>query len=212
MKRRPRKVVFDLIAGGLCLDFVNTVNHRLSGQPEEKLSSYGDLLAFGEQTGVFSGAEARELRREARRNKDEASRVLQHALSVREMIFRILSAVAAARKPTEADVSELNAELRTMGSYSSIAPKNGKGVWRWAEKSGGAEKFINRILRSTVDMLTSDEIERVKECAAKTCGWLFIDRSRSRNRRWCEMRTCGSQSKARAYYQRKRARVDPNRP
>ena len=31
------------------------------------------------------------------------------------------------------------------------------------------------------------------------CGWLFIDSSRGRRRRWCSMKTCGNQAKAARY-------------
>lgn len=205
MKQPSPKLTFELIAGRLCLDFANTLDHRLSGNPEDKLNGYAELVEFGQQTGVFSASETRQLRHEGRKNKGEASRLFQHAVAMREMIFRILSAVAARREVSEGDVGALNAELRRLNTTSLIAPGNGGGAWRWVEKSSGAEKLIGRIVRSAMELLSSEDIERVKECAAETCGWLFIDGSRSRNRRWCEMRTCGSQHKARAYYQRKKA-------
>jgi predicted RNA-binding Zn ribbon-like protein len=205
MTQPPRKLTFDLIAGRLCLDFANTLDHRLSGNPEEKLNGYAQLVEFGRQTGVFSPSEARKLQHEGRKNKGEASRLFQHAVAVREMMFRILSAAAARREISKADAAALNAELRRLNTGSLIAPGNGGSAWRWVEKSSGAEKLIGRVVRSAMELLTSEDIERVKECPAETCGWLFMDGSRSRNRRWCEMRTCGSQHKARAYYQRKKA-------
>ncbi len=39
--------------------------------------------------------------------------------------------------------------------------------------------------------------ERLKRCENPRCGWLFVDRSRNRSRRWCEMATCGNRAKAR---------------
>lgn len=210
MKQPPRKLTFDLIAGRLCLDFANTLDHRLSGNPEDKLSGYADLVEFGQQTGVFSASEAQKLRHEGRKNKGEAARLFHHAVALREMLFRILSGVAARREISKADAAALNAALQRLNTDSLVAPENGQVPWRWVEKSSGAGRLVGRIVRSAVEVLTSDDIQRVKECAAETCGWLFMDRSRSRNRRWCEMRTCGSQHKARAYYQRKKAgRVVP---
>jgi predicted RNA-binding Zn ribbon-like protein len=43
------------------------------------------------------------------------------------------------------------------------------------------------------------------------CGWLFVDRSRNGNRRWCDMRTCGSRDKMRRYYRSKRSTRDGER-
>lgn len=49
----------------------------------------------------------------------------------------------------------------------------------------------------------SGEARRVKAC--KACGSPFFDTSKNRSRIWCDMATCGSQEKARAYRQRKAA-------
>jgi hypothetical protein len=45
---------------------------------------------------------------------------------------------------------------------------------------------------------------RLKCCELLTCGWAFYDSTRSRTKRWCSMKTCGSRHKAREYYKRKR--------
>lgn len=46
--------------------------------------------------------------------------------------------------------------------------------------------------------------DRFKCCELPTCGWAFYDPTRSRTKRWCSMKTCGSRHKAREYYKRKR--------
>jgi predicted RNA-binding Zn ribbon-like protein len=45
---------------------------------------------------------------------------------------------------------------------------------------------------------------RFRCCELTTCGWAFYDSTRSRTKRWCSMKTCGSRHKAREYYKRKR--------
>jgi predicted RNA-binding Zn ribbon-like protein len=46
--------------------------------------------------------------------------------------------------------------------------------------------------------------QRLKVCRNDSCRWAFYDRSKNRSSAWCNMATCGSKSKVRAY--RKRAR------
>jgi predicted RNA-binding Zn ribbon-like protein len=46
--------------------------------------------------------------------------------------------------------------------------------------------------------------DRFKCCELPTCGWAYYDSTRSRTKRWCSMKTCGSRHKAREYYKRKR--------
>jgi predicted RNA-binding Zn ribbon-like protein len=205
MKQPSPELSFDLTAGCLCLDFANTVDKRLSSNPEDKLTGYEELVAFGKQTGVFSLSESRKLRREGRQHNSEASRLFQQAVDLRELTFRILSSVAVGREVSEADADALNDALQKLNAGSLVAPGPGQVAWRWVENSSGVARLLGRIVRSAVQVLTSDDIERVKRCASETCCWLFMDRSRSRNRRWCEMRTCGSQHKAKAYYKRKTA-------
>jgi len=202
-KPKPK---FDLLAGNLCLNFANTIDKRHSEAPEDQLDGYEALIAFGQQTGEFSPSEAQTLLREGAKQKEKSSRIFQEAFELREMIFRILTAVAARREVAEADAAALNAALRRANAESLIAPGKTELAWCWVEKDTGAERLLEKIVRSAAALLTSEDIERVKRCASEKCEWLFMDRSRSRNRRWCEMRTCGSQHKAKAYYHRKTAR------
>jgi predicted RNA-binding Zn ribbon-like protein len=204
MKKHLAMHTFDLTSGCLCLDFVNTLDHRLSSQPLEKLGGFAELVAFGEQAGALSAPEARRLRNAKRKSKREASVLSQRALAIREILFRIFSAEAACREVSEADVETLNAVVRRSNARSFVTPGGRKGAWQWLEKSSDANRLIGKIVRSAVEVLTSANIQRVKKCAADNCGWLFIDGSRSRNRRWCEMKTCGSRHKAKTYYQRKK--------
>ncbi len=56
VRRRPPR--FDLIAGNVSLDFVNTLDDRHT-KPKELLESYVDLARFGEDTGVLVRAGSR---------------------------------------------------------------------------------------------------------------------------------------------------------
>jgi predicted RNA-binding Zn ribbon-like protein len=60
------------------------------------------------------------------------------------------------------------------------------------------------IWRSAAGVIDSDSQARVRRCADETCGRLFIDESRNRSRRWCDMASCGNRAKIRRFRQRKR--------
>src|ERR1039458_6229188 len=53
-RRRPPR--FELIAGNVCLDFVNTLDDR-NTQPKELLESYLDLARFAEDTGLLDSSQ-----------------------------------------------------------------------------------------------------------------------------------------------------------
>ena len=42
-------------------------------------------------------------------------------------------------------------------------------------------------------------------CANSDCGWLFIDMSRNKSRRWCDMKDCGNRAKGKRFYRKKKA-------
>jgi len=45
----------------------------------------------------------------------------------------------------------------------------------------------------------------VGQCADEQgCGWLFVDTSKNRRRRWCDINDCGNRAKQRRYQQRAR--------
>ncbi len=67
----------------------------------------------------------------------------------------------------------------------------------------GRDPFLNAILHAAMGLAFSSEVRRVRICG--NCGWLFIDRTRNANKRWCTANLCGSRTKARRYYARKRA-------
>src|SRR6266853_1154427 len=81
-KRRPPR--FELTAGILCLDFVNTLDDRPSDQPKELLTQYSDLVRFAEQTGILTARQADSLTQRADSHPSEAQRTLDSAIVLRE--------------------------------------------------------------------------------------------------------------------------------
>jgi predicted RNA-binding Zn ribbon-like protein len=203
----PAAPSFELSGGALCLDFANTWGDR--GRPEtEKLHGYADLLAFALQTGQLTGGEAARLGELADRHPREAAAAFAWSRKLREMLYRILSAVAVRRAPPAADLQRLNAALPEALSRPRIERRGARFVWTWHAPDAPAEPLNAPLwpaLRSAAELLTSDERRRVRECAGSDCTWLFLDRSRNRSRRWCAMQTCGNRAKARRHYRRARA-------
>lgn len=192
--------VFELTGGVLCLDFVNTVDHRHDPQRfADHLESYGDVLSFAEQSGVLSRAERTKLEKTASRNLAAAHRTLQEAVRLREGIYRIFAALAAARQPAADDLRLLNRHAQTALRHMRLQPADGGFGWGW-QQAPALDAPLWRIAKSAADLLISGAVPTVRECAAETCGWLFLDRSRNRTRRWCDMRICGNRAKARRHY------------
>lgn len=189
----------------LCLDFANTVGSRADEHPNDHLGGYADLVAWGRQAGILTGEEARRLDREGARRPADAAAALERALAAREAIYRIFSARAAGRPPDEADLDTLNAALARALARARLVAAGGGFAWGWAVDAAALDRPLWPVVRSAADLLTSDELPRVRGCAEETCGWLFLDTSRNRSRRWCDMQDCGNRAKARRHYARRKA-------
>ena len=55
------------------------------------------------------------------------------------------------------------------------------------------------------DARHAEQRARIRICASETCSGRFFDRSPAGRRRWCSMRTCGNEAKARRHRERQKA-------
>jgi len=199
-------ITWNLLGGYLSLDFANTADWHASEQPEELLTSYAEFVSWSRQAGVLTEKQARRLLREAVGRPDEALAVLKQAITLREAIYEIFAAVAHERSPQASDLATLNSALSEALAHSQIVPTETGYGWQWAGEEDALDRPLWSIARSAADLLTSDELQRVGQCADdRGCGWLFLDTSRNHTRRWCSIEDCGNRAKARRHYERKRS-------
>jgi len=198
-----RAATEEMVGGRLCLDFANTVHSFHAEEKRDELSSYADLLEWSRQAGVITDAEARRLLREANAHPVKAHRALERAKALRDAIFRIFAATAAERSPERDDLLLLNSVLAESLTHTRVVEGEDGFVWGWAEEDT-LDKLLWPLARSAADLLTSDELNRTRECGGESCTWLFMDTSKNRSRRWCDMKGCGNRAKSRRHYERKR--------
>jgi predicted RNA-binding Zn ribbon-like protein len=196
--------VFEFVGNNQSLDFTNTLNDRLDATPTELLNGYNDLVAWSRQAGIVTDEQERLLREEAARYPAEAHAVLQQAIAVREILFRIFFSIASGSEPQDADISLLNTALSQAMSKACIVGKDGAFVWEWNARDNDLQRILWPIVRSAADLLTSGDLSATRTCAADDCGWLFLDTSKNKSRRWCNMKTCGNRTKVSRHYERKK--------
>lgn len=194
----------ELVGGSLCLDFVNTVSTRSEALGREYLTSYGELVRWSRHVGILTAEEARVLEDNAARHPDRAAATLDRAIAVRETLYRVFSKIAHDQKPDEADLASLNLILGEGLSRMELSPAGRGFAWIWVVDKEDLDRMVWPVVRSAADLLTSGDLERVRQCARDGCDWLFVDLSKNQSRRWCSMDMCGSRVKSRRYYQRRK--------
>jgi predicted RNA-binding Zn ribbon-like protein len=203
--RTPAEHTFDMSGGALCLDFANTVGYRPTAL-NERLTGYRDLLAWGRQAGVIDTALEVKLERRAERHKVEAVEAFDEAIALRECLYRMFSGLAAGSRPAPRDLDALNEAFAGVFPHRVVVEAEDGFEWNWSGPPTALDRMLWPVLRSAAELLTSDEIHHVRECNSDRCTWLFVDRSRTHRRRWCDMKTCGNRAKARRHYQRTKKR------
>lgn len=193
---------FAFVGGALCLDFSNTADWHASETPGEMLASYDDLLAWAIEASVVEAAEAARLQPLATTDPATTVEVMRRAVALREAIYQLFSRLAAGDEINPADLMTLNTELAIALPFRAL--ERGTKGFSWTWLPGGLDTPLMAIALSAAELLASPTLDRVRECAGHPCGWLFIDTSRNRSRRWCSMESCGNRAKARRHYQRSR--------
>ena len=195
--------VFELSGGHLALDFINTVGGMRPFRVREHLVQYDDLLAFAVQTGSISSGQAARIAEEARRRPADAAVALAEARAIREALHRVFTARVAERRPSAPDLGLLNVALGRALSHRRLAESDGCCALGW-DGAAALDAPWWPVVAAAADLLASAaDLARVRVCGmseAGECGWLFVDRTKARTRRWCSMQDCGNRAKARRHY------------
>jgi predicted RNA-binding Zn ribbon-like protein len=196
---------FDLNAGSSVLNFINTVEERPGYDssaplpPVELLDSSDRLLAWCEASEIISRPVITRLRREWRSEPRSGRAYLKRLVALREGLFSIFWGMLRRGSLKEHDLDFLNAQLTKLPPKLVTKDEDGRITLTWPDSLDGAQLLVAAIVEDAARLLTSDQLPRVRVCAAKDCGWLFLDTSKSGRRRWCDMADCGNREKQRRF-------------
>jgi predicted RNA-binding Zn ribbon-like protein len=196
--------VLDLIAGNVCLDFINTLDDRPLEKQVELLKDYNDLARFAEQNGILTPAQTEALFDQAARSADAAESALLRARTLREALFEIFSALMNHKTVPSKAMEILNQNLHDAALHSFLRQAKESCEWRFDDLTSSFEGVLWPIARASASLLTSSDVVLVRTCSSPTCQWFFLDSSKNHRRRWCDMTKCGNRAKVRNFYARKK--------
>jgi predicted RNA-binding Zn ribbon-like protein len=144
------------------------------------------------------------LQRHAALKPAVAQSYLRHAIGLREASYRLFRAEACDKPPAPADLAALNQDLRLFRREGEIV-RIGEGyAWRSTVEVEPLAALLELLAQAASELLLSPDLPCVRLCAGPGCGWLFLDASPNRRRRWCSMASCGNRAKARRHHERVR--------
>jgi predicted RNA-binding Zn ribbon-like protein len=195
--------MYDFDAGDLSLNFANTKDWHASQHPVENLTSYTDLVTWGQKAGLIAPEIAIRLNQNAAENPQLNADMYEYAIQVREAIYRIFSYHYAGKPVLEADLSLLNNIACDAMAHLQLAPNGNSFEWQLPSNIVDINLILWPVAHAAGVLLTSDKASRIRQCEDdRGCGYLFLDTTKNHSRRWCSMESCGNRAKARRHYSR----------
>jgi predicted RNA-binding Zn ribbon-like protein len=184
------------LGGRPALDLVNTLRERWRRRVET-LVTPGDLERWLLRAGVMD------------ESTDVAvtPEVLAEARSLREAIDACVTALVEEKPFAPGAVKRIDSFLKFAGARPALV-MGADGAPALGERGEGhsPRRALGVIALDAARMLGDPaERARVRVCASDTCSARFYDRSPAGRRRWCSMRTCGNEAKARRHRARARS-------
>jgi predicted RNA-binding Zn ribbon-like protein len=189
---------FQLVGGNVALDLVNTLDWRFrEAGPEELLTSYESLLNFVVQTKLLTVKQTRHLIRAT--SASAGDHVLEDTRELREALAELIYAGVDGSNPSSASLLTLEKFFQSARAQTKLVRGGARLQWDWAGAEAKPEFPLWVLTRAASRLMLSENIERVRACDNPDCRWLFLDTSKNRTRRWCDMKLCGNRMKARRF-------------
>ena len=179
------------IGGHLALDFCNTAGEHLAKSPDEFLLDWESFLRWATQVRLVGYQAYLELLK--------IPEPIDAIIELREAIYRVGLAVAEKRRLSRRDLSFIRERADTRPP--KIEVRGNSVQWR-PTPSHASEQLCGVLAGEALSLFCSPTATRVGVCEGGNCGWLFLDESRGKRRRWCDMNDCGSRAKAHRHYQK----------
>jgi predicted RNA-binding Zn ribbon-like protein len=179
--------------GRPAVDFVNTRRERWR-RGVETLVTPQDLTAWLVQAHVMDEP------------APVSMAVLRQARDLREAIDALLVATIEGGPAPAAAVTLVDDWLVFARARPQLVPGPDGGAPQLTERAAAdsPRRALGTIALDAAMLLGTEQRSRIRICASQTCSGRFFDRSPAGKRRWCSMRTCGNEAKARRHRQRQR--------
>jgi predicted RNA-binding Zn ribbon-like protein len=188
----------DIVGGSSALDLVNTVS-GWNRDPEDWVPDIASFLVWARTCGLLDERERNAAARHARSSPLAAERVLASVKELRFVLRGLIDAFEHRRPAQPGDLSVIDEWRRRLAISERVIVLRNKIDFTINRDISALELPGLRVTAAALPLLKDFPAARIKTCAAPDCGWKFVDQSKNRSRRWCDMAVCGNLAKARLY-------------
>jgi predicted RNA-binding Zn ribbon-like protein len=179
----------------LWVRFVNTLTFT-HARGTDAVPDADALISWVRRARLLSDRAASAERAHLREDPDESARRVQRFHDLRDLIRAIATEVTDTEQLSRGNVRALNHILRHGLHYHQLEVSPDGTEYGLARVGDRLDQARATIAGTLADFLAGRMVDRLRICANAGCREIFIDRSPTGRRRWCDMRTCGNQAKA----------------
>jgi predicted RNA-binding Zn ribbon-like protein len=196
-----------MLGGDRALDLANTIHWR-DDRRVDFIPDYPALLRWCLPALLLSEDEMARLLGLAPAHAAHAARIHAQWRDLRTRFKDWLAAIApgpAAAAPNEMRDQGACRERLVAALDAALADLEPRHLLEAREERGQADLLALPLRRSAAAILMLIMFPpegKVRRCQADRCGGFFVDRSRSKPRRWCAMDSCGNRAKAAEFRRR----------
>ncbi|WIO74740.1 CGNR zinc finger domain-containing protein [Porticoccaceae bacterium LTM1] len=189
-----------LVGGNLALDFTNTVHDRAYEKENDELQSFGCLVEWTQKAGAINEKTANALKKIEKQDPQDAEETLQRAREFRRLLYKVFLSFANGDDPDQQCLDKLRDSWLDAMKNASLSHADSGCCWVFNATPDSLDSILAPIAYSAIRLITGPDIRRVRMCGANDCTWMFVDSSKNRSRRWCQMEVCGNRAKAKRHY------------
>ena len=208
---RARDFLPEPPSSDLWVRFVNTLSFT-HDRPTDRIPDADALIAWLRGARLLSERAASAERAHLRDDPEEAARRLERFNYMRDLVRTIATEVAMNGQLSRDNVRALNHILRHGLHYHQLEISADGTQYGLARVGDRLDQARATIAGTLADFLAGGAVRRLRICANGGCREVFIDRSPTARRRWCNMRTCGNQAKVARHRARRRETAFPAAP
>ncbi len=191
-----------LIGGARVLDFINTTNGRRPGTAltviEERLTSFQFFFEWALHASLVSAQEFEAYKPMVFEAPISYQPDLDAILAFRECLYAVFYPLSLHKPATDEALAQINQAVQQGVMWRELHSIDGTPAWRWKTCTSAREltaMLLGRLAIETAQLLVSGELHRLRSCSSTDCDWVFLDISKNKQRKWCQMSVCGSRHK-----------------
>ncbi|BDB18824.1 hypothetical protein cym2001_21890 [Pseudomonas sp. CYM-20-01] len=191
-----------LIGGARVLDFINTTNGRRPGTSlkviEERLTSFQFFFEWALHASLISAQEFDDYKPMVFESSIAYQPNLDAIIAFRECLYAVFYPLSLQAAAPDDALQQINETFQQGAARRVLRSVEGKPAWAWMACTTAQEltaMVLGRLAIEATQLLVSGDLHALRSCSATDCDWVFLDISKNKQRKWCQMSVCGSREK-----------------